>query len=308
MAISQDTARVLSELQNLDFSRANKADIYALLAQLEPWGEMEVTIPQGTVIVRTRCEVDYADVYYEKDISCRTNPSDVGYGRANSVGVPAFYGVISLEHDYKTAHSRSVCVAEVAKVANDPAIVEGMEYAYTGFWIVEREITGVGFINHSKFKQQHALLAKLQSDHNAFLDQNENGDDLKAIFDFFAEEFAKDVPRNQPELYKITSALADDYLGHNTAEGVTQYPAIIFPSVKAEGNGINIAMTPDAVKKHLKLKSVFVEQLFKDRVHVGSRQYLKCHEFQPDGKFIWKEDNGHSVAIVKRFLREQNEA
>ncbi len=99
--------------------------------------------------------------------------------------------------------------------------------------------------------------------------------------DFFAEQFTKEVPREEPWQFKISAAIAESRLSLQEADGV------MYPIVAMRANSDNFALRPSADRKLTLKMAEFVrvdaveEFSFKVTVLDTSTEF-------PNGKISWK--------------------
>lgn len=289
MALSQSLSEALRNLSNLDLSVSTHDDVEPLFDKIGQMVLLEIPIAVNTIIARTRCELAFDNIYYEKDISFIADPARVRAARANIENMPTFYGAILMKDDKSATQTQAVCYSETSKIFLDDTVVEGAEYATTGFWNVVKPFKAIALVHHNDFNQSHPEMLKARKVYNDFINQMERSEnimytpeDFIGLMDFMSNQFARPVPYDKPYLYSLSNYFA-------AAAFNSGYDAIVFPSVKAEGSGLNIAMTPKATQEYLQLERVLVNKVIKRGKHSVADHYLICDEFQADGRFIWKE-------------------
>ncbi len=120
------------------------------------------------------------------------------------------------------------------------------------------------------FYEKHLLKNEMfRPLYESFMDTNKSNDKIRAIMDFIAHEFAKAEIKSHND-YKISAAFTD-LIFRNYKEEIE---AIIYPSVRIDGDGFNIAMTPEFVNRYITLQKVFTMRMyFKDGL--GALDYEK---------------------------------
>jgi hypothetical protein len=279
----------INTLNELDLSSASYENLATLFDNIGQVAILEIPIAQGEIIARTRCEINIDNIRYPKDISFISDPSRVSAARANIKGMPVFYGAILMAGDKGAAQVRAVSYSETSKIFADDSIKNGSEYAVTGFWEVKEPFKAVALVHHNEFKQPNPEIAKIRKVYDDFIIKLGGGahvmhrvEEFKALMNFLSDQFAKPVPYNKPYLYMISNYFAQLLFGAG-------YDAIVFPSVKGEGIGFNIAITPTATNKFLRLDKVLVNNIEKRGKKSVADNYLLCEEFGQDGAFIWKK-------------------
>lgn len=99
--------------------------------------------------------------------------------------------------------------------------------------------------------------------------------------DFFAVEFTKEVPNDEPWRFKISAALAETRLSPQRVDGV------MYPTVAMRANSDNFALRPSSAKKLKLLKAEFV-QIDKVKDFSFEVTVLDTATEFPDGTLAWK--------------------
>ncbi len=98
---------------------------------------------------------------------------------------------------------------------------------------------------------------------------------------FFAEEFTKEVPREQPWQFKISAAIAENRLSLQEADGV------MYPTVAMRANSDNFALRPTAERNLALKKAEYVRvDLVKDFSFEST--VLDTATKFPNGRITWK--------------------
>jgi len=298
MSVSKEIIDAVAKMQSLDLSTATEDDIRNVLKMIDGTALLTTAFPKGASIARTRCVQDFYEskILYERDISYNPNADAVRIGRVNRDGQSVFYGV-SLVGSSGSVLPRVVSFSETSTMVFDKSNDELEEYTVTGRWRAEETFNIVWFIHHQQFAQPDPHIAQLRAGYEAMLSRVPNYDDCVYVNEALAAEFAKDVPRGQGYGYGITSVIGKYLLEQLGCD------AIGFPSVRAEGNGLNLAIHPRVlVSGKLKLEVVLVEHAYKFDKDVIAVPYLLCNQFHPDGKFIYEEQPLMTKAQLKQEI------
>lgn len=298
MSVSQEAIAAVAAMKVLDLRNASEEEIRQALQMLDNTALMTSDFPQGASIARTRCVQDFmgSNVYREQDISYNPDPTRVSVGRANVAGQPVFYGV-SMVGANGTVLPRVVSYSETSTLTSDRSDSEAEEFVITGRWRVVEPFKVVWFVHHQEFNQPNPYIAQLREGYKDVAGGLANYVDCVYINEALASEFAKEVPMGEGYAYGFTSVIGKYLLEEYGCD------AIGFPSVKAEGNGMNLAIHPRVLTSgKMKLEVAIVEHAYKFGRQFINSPYMLCDKFRPDGSFIYEEVPGHTKEELKQVL------
>ena len=298
MSVSKEAIAAVAAMKALNLRNASEEEIRQALQMVNNTALMTSDFPQGASIARTRCVQDFmgSNVYREQDISVNPDPTQVGVGRAHLAGQPVFYGV-SMVGANGTVLPRVVSYSETSTLTSDRSDSESEEYVITGRWRAVEPFKVVWFVHHADFKQPDIHIAQLREGYKNVAGHLENYDNCVYINEALAAEFAKEVPMGEGYAYGFTSVIGKYLLEEYRCD------AIGFPSVKAEGNGMNLAIHPRVLASgKMKLEVVIVEKAYKFGRQFINSPYMVCNKFRPDGSFIYEEVEGHTKEELKQVL------
>jgi hypothetical protein len=158
------------------------------------------------------------------------------------------------------------------------------EYVTMGKFRVEKEFSVASIVYHPDFLDKNTHMGKMHLEYLQYLDKfpEKKEDFLKAV-KFLASEFAKPVADDKRYEYKISAAFTKIVLAFGLS-------GVLYPSVKGEGKGFNIAIDPSYIKnKILRLEKLAVWRLQKRNKNLFIEPYLYCETFGNDGRFIWQD-------------------
>lgn len=298
MAVSDKVKQLVSELRDLDLRTTSIEDVVIKLSRFS--GKLPVItthIPEGTFIYRSRVNnSNEEEFHYANEISYIKNPpSNLPMGRANNQGESVFYGVIP-HPGYEDNKQQIDSLLESGLV--DLESEDYMETEYTmGKWRVKRGFWVIAIPHHSVFHDKNESLLNLHSAYVDFVKKfPELEEDALYFMEYMAAEFAKEVKRDEPWNYKISVA----FMNYPYSVGC---PGVIYPSVKAGGEGVNIVMEPAAVDDLLELHKVarwMVLSKGTENLVFGRKIVL---EYEKDGKFIWQAEGTNIEDMRYHFIK-----
>jgi hypothetical protein len=298
MAVSEEVKQLVQELRELDLKTATLDAVVTKLSEYPGKLPIIIThIPEGTFIYRCRFnESGEEEFHYPHEISYIKNPpSDLPMGRANNKGESMFYGVVP-HPGYEDDKQQIDSLLESGLDELEPDEYRESEYTM-GKWRVKSGFWVMAIPQYEMFHDNNKSLLNL---HKAYVDFVKTHPDLEEdalyFMKYMAGEFAKKVKREEPWRYKVSVA----FMSCPYSVGC---PGLIYPSVKADGEGVNIVMEPRAVDDLLELHKVarwMVLSKGKDNLVFGRKIVL---EYEEDGRFIWKEEGTNMEDMRSHFIK-----
>lgn len=241
-----------------------------LLDILESYGEdialMPIKLFAHQKILRTRKNEDDVFGYiheltYPPKEHARTD-------RASIEGKPMFYASIFTKEVEKThAYPRLISALETIPLLRDKG-TNGLNLITQSVWMIDEEVHVYSFPLSSQYKRACSEINILNSDWDKVL-KNEYSEDSIEFFSFIGDLMAKP---NESCLYEITAACIDFILEHYDFDGV------LYPSVQAAGQGINICIKPDVVDSKISFACAATEVIIKNgdnsQIHILGNTHM----------------------------------
>lgn len=259
---------VSKNLRNTDYR-----NIFKLISELGLSNLIGFQVPENTYIYRIRPTEKKP---FTKTSQISYNPICKNFGRANKPNYPIFYGAIQVPSMENPIFTNTAEILHVLKNGGHSDSIESTSFTI-GKWKLKNKLPVVPMIFHDEFLMKNNLFNPLNE--NYAIENIENNKNIE-IVKFIANEFAKhDI--NYPDDYKISAAFSEIiFKGYKDLR-----EAIIYPSVRASGNGYNIALTPNFTEKYLSLTEVRVFRI-KDKKGIGHITFEKKSEnIKSDGTF-----------------------
>ncbi len=284
-----DYKQTISELQSVDLERATIEEIEHLLRKFGVVGFFGLNISEGQFIIRARPnDVILPDgsiqhYYYRNEISYvkSVSPSS-GFGRASVAGQPMFYGCIN-DDDENFCQLISIFESTKFEELSDSMRLD-IRQVTMGKWRVKKPFHATAFVQHEDFYSSRDSLRSMHDFFSEFARKDpENSEKHLLYAQFIAGQFARQVSPGEDYRYKI-SAIQTKILMECGID------AVVYPSVKGEGKGFNIAIHPRLIEDgFIELEKVAVWQCIRKNKMVHVHPYLYCDSFNDDGKFIYQD-------------------
>jgi len=240
-------------------------------------------IRKGGIVQRGRLTEGGSPFNSESEISYRTDSENIAkYGRANRPFQSMFYGSVptpDVKYPTKTLFSELLQRVELS-------IEEDIGKTMTvGRWRVIKEFE----VADSCYSQNYVSVED-NKDRYEYWEEKLAGKEIgsemnRSLLTFFSDMFSRTDIKSHHD-YKVSS-IYSDYAIRKGLKGV------LYPSVKTDYHGKNIAITPQTVEEHLELIQVGVFKLILEK---GVPVILQTHFSEKLGPFNshfeWVEQEG----------------
>jgi hypothetical protein len=203
-----------------------------------------IDFPQGGYIYRFRPSEEKP---FKNKSEISFNPKCDKYGRANIPNKPMFYGSLSAQKNHNPILTNTSEFIHLLDNGNHEIVNDSVNLTI-GKWQVVKPLPVFPIIYNEEILKKNEVFRPI---YKSFMKANKKKSRNREIIKFIAQEFSK-VKINSHSDYKITAAFTDFLLSNYKGK----IESIIYPSVRADGEGLNIAMTPDFVENYLDLHSV----------------------------------------------------
>ena len=234
-----------------------------LIEELQGFGVMRFTLHAGKTITRGRpneMRDGYALSFSQaSELSYKPQRFNTTYQRASTPRQTMFYGSVLPEHLLlgELQAERIISVSESSTLlrnAHQPSVnsIPPPEVITFGRWVVTDDIPLVALCYYPPLLERNSLGRQLYAE---FEQGSETYPEplrshTRAVNKFFAEQFAKPSHLFSSHQEYMFSALFAERVVEQGLAGV------YFPSVKAEGLGFNVAISPDYADRCLRLDAV----------------------------------------------------
>ena len=225
------------------------------------------------------------------ELSYNRNPKQ--FGRANPPGSGVFYGSLATTEDEEPIVTLFTELPEISPNLKS----EGQIDITFGKWEIRQKLFAILMLFHNDYIEKHHHFQPTINTYieNAFPKYLRNDESYK-LLELIAAEYAK--PSNgDNDNYKISAA----YFDAMRKRFPRHIDAIIYPSVKCEGENFNIAITPEAVKNKLSLTKVATDRLYYKNSTVINDHINFCNVEQGNTQFVLQPLPGNEFPLGKDF-------
>ena len=208
--------------------------------------------------------------------------------RASIEGKPMFYAsIFTKEVEKSHAYPRIISALETIPLLRAKG-TSGQNLITQSVWMIDEEVHVYSFPLSSQYKRACSEINMLNSDCKKVL-KNEYSEDSIEFFSFIGDLMARP---NESCLYEITATCIDFILEHYNFDGV------LYPSVQAEGQGMNICIKPDVVDSKISFAGAATEVIVRNgdnsQIHIlGNTHMITKDSFEwvltNDGKMFLQQ-------------------
>lgn len=273
-----NTEEIILKLQNLDLKANPYNEAKELIKLLfNRFAVMSFTLHKGKEITRARPNKEGEVFKKVTDLSFKPQQYNEAYQRASTPVKTMFYGgcLPANNKDEEMSSARIIGLAEACLLFRTSNL-DGEQTMTFGLWKVTNDIPLIALCYYEDFIQRSAHTDELFTQYQTGLGALNDEDQKRSIMitDFFAKEFAKDNITD-PHDY-LLSAIFTEVAIENGFAGV------YYPSVRVDGRGFNVAITPEYTKRCLRLIAVMQSRLYKlgKKSHLDDETFTKVHPGQ----------------------------
>ncbi len=300
--------RTTEILTGFDYKNGNYFELEETLKkEINGLPVIEYCIPKEKAIYRCRRNVNFKDLFFfENDISYRTDVKNIRTaGRCHLPASSIFYGSVStLTNDGRYFDGYITSIYETSSLITDD--LNGMESYTIGMWVAKENIYLPLVIPEKDYFIKLGVDEGFYKSFEPHINKLFQDTDVAELYKVFGNEFKKKVHSANHYEYFVSALIC---------ESLIKVPGgIMYPSVKAEGIGMNVAFLPNKFDELFELKQVGTGELykFKDQIVFNHRlivEDVKVYPFKykpvPNG--ISKSDQEiisffNSIGIDNEFM------
>ena len=253
----KDADDLISEFKSLELNKYPIEKLRSLVLDIGHIGTILFTLHEGKIIYRAR-PTERNQVFSKKsDVSYLPPEKNLEYKRASTPNNTMFYGSILPENinPGELNEVRIVGCFECIPFLRDKTL-DGEQKITFGSWIVTKDVPLLAIVHHQDFNDKSEYIKEMNSEYNKFMTgYPEIRDRTTKLIEYLASEFAKKSTDNQYN-YLISALFTERIIEKGLA-------GVLYPSVRTDGEGFNVAIHPNFVESNMKLISVGVCTAYK---------------------------------------------
>lgn len=287
--MSQDIYTIINNIKSLNLSQYPHSEILTEIKKAGIIGHVAVQLHSGYPIFRARPNYDGERFYSKCQLTYKPSHLNKTCQRASLPGKSMFYGSI-LPENILEGDLNNVRVAptfEAVPWLRDKTTKGYGKITFTK-WVVTNTLNLIAIVQHENFQNKNSYIRELMDKYDEFLAKNvERKNDSMIFCNFLANEFAKEVKSKDYE-YLITATFTKFLIDQG-------FDGVIYPSVKLEGAGLNIAITPKAADMKLQLTLALECSAYKllDRTFLDNDYQALLYPNQTHFDYFETEEEDH---------------
>jgi len=249
--MKKDVQKAIDVLKGLDLSKYPYYKIVTQIANAGMIKHLKIGLHPGKSIFRARLNENDEHFFSKSQLTYKPQQFNKTYQRASTPNMTMFYGSVLPEEIEKGELNavRVVPTFEAIPWLRDKMTKGKKTITYTK-WVVTQDIELIAILQHGNFYDKNSFTRKRMNDFSSFLNQNpERKDETIAFTTFMAGEFAKEVDSSKDYDYLFSAAFTESVVKKG-------YDGVLYPSVRLDGAGFNVALTPQAADMKIQLAVV----------------------------------------------------
>jgi len=293
----ENLLQIISDLKGVDLSKISyNRIINILMTDLKSIPYTRAKLKAGYHIERARINKTGEIFCSEEEISYREDYQNITeFGRANTPGMSLFYGTIASDHIKYPRITNLLETSELFRNSNN----ESGEFVMTvGKWRIKEDFEVAEIIFNRNCAEKIPYVKKAYEHHYKDLKEDfpNRIDDIMFVLEFFSDEFSKKEIKSHND-YKISAAYAEIAIFLKGLNGV------VYPSVRTDYQGTNVALAIPAVEKYLDLEMAAMFRIYKnEKKSVMDNICIATDLGQLKSNFKWEKITEAGEDIINRML------
>jgi uncharacterized protein YktA (UPF0223 family) len=237
---------IIKALSELNLSNTTDEKIRDLIKLFGEVAFIEVTLHKGKTIMRARPNNGAERFNLKSQLSFKPQEYNKTYQRASTPEQTMFYGCVLPEkmEAGELYNERVIGIFESTRWLRDNT-TSGYQRITFGKWIVEEDIKLAAIMHNKSYYDASVYTKELVDAYKEFVNSypSEFVEKCIKIQDFLASEFSKEI--NLHTDYMISAVFTEAV----TKMKGKDLDGIIYPSVRVDGKGFNVALKPESCSK-----------------------------------------------------------
>lgn len=289
---------VKEQLESFDKSNLDLVNLYKLFKSVsDDRLILRFQLPLGTKVIRMRVN-ERGKLFLNKDeLSYPPMSCEQKFGRANIPGHPMFYGSFFAQ-DVFSPEPRMIVLTEVSNNILDKtsSLVERQTYA---LFIVQEDLKLIAFPFIGSYDRPCSDIQKLQNQWNS-IDKGGISYDSVELMTYMSNQIATKFSSNSD--YPILANYIYYLLYIN--EGTKDIDGIIYPTVRMDGNGFNLAIKPKSTDTKLRFIQATECYMCKRQDYITVLNIQDGISIDKLGSLTYSPNKTYDESETKRFTED----
>jgi hypothetical protein len=287
--------KVIEQFKQLELTKYPEKEIKELFNKVGLVGAVIVTFHKGKSVMRARPNDENERFEKKSDLSFKPQRFNKTYQRASTPNETMFYATSVPDNleEGELDNMRIIGITETIPMLRDKT-KSGIQKISFGRWVVQEDIKLMAIVHHQSYYNESNYTRELVNAFKEFINQYPQDviDKSLKFQDYLASEFAKENIKGDYD-YMISAIFANNIINQG-------FDGVLYPSVRTDGKGFNIAISPNATKK-LALYVAGECSIYKskDQVVVGNDAIVELDGKQTEFKLI--DIDNHEHLLLKKI-------
>ncbi len=239
-----ETENLINELKKLILTNNSEENIRNLLNEIGKLASIKVEFNRGKLVMRGRPNYNNERFTKKDELSFKPQKCNKSYQRASTPYKTMFYATSIPDKIEKGEldNMKFIGIAETIPMLRDKE-ESGFQKISFGTWIVKERLHLLSIIHKDTYQKKSNFTRELVEAFKNFVQNvpKELAEKSLKIQTYLADEFSKENITN--EFDYMISAIFTEIAVRKGFDGV------IYPSVRVDGKGFNVAINPDSMSK-----------------------------------------------------------
>lgn len=279
---------LIRQLENLDL-RSDSAErkIYDIFKKLKTFPVISYPIPGDFPITRARLNENNKRFEKIQEVWHKPDEYNTGFGRASNPHFNVMYGAFDpypANDDSDKPVERITAMCEISNIYFfEPEEIETETVTFARFY-PGKQLNLICPFDFSKLSSESPILADMNNAFEKLVNENEEyGDQIVRFNKFISNQFSK-YPISNEKDYKITALFTECVINMG-------FDGVIYPSVKTDLRGFNIAVNSEVVEEYFQLFAVCECTHYHKKKYSNLNNDLLTDEINEDGTFELPPDH-----------------
>lgn len=266
--------------------------LYELFKKLETLPVVSYPLPPDFPLTRARLNNENERFNQVNHVWHKPKEFNTGFGRASNPHINVMYGAIDPYPPNESTDKpveRITALCEVSKIYfTDPEEIQS-EIVTFARWLPGKKLQMICPFDFSKFETDSPILKDMYEAYSKVVEENERyKEQITRFHAYISKQFSKH-PISKGYEYKTTALFTEMIISMG-------FDGIIFPSVKTDLRGFNVAINSQIVEEYFKLFAVCECTHYKKKKYSFVNNDLLTDKVEDDGSFELSADHPYSLS------------
>lgn len=296
-----DFDTLLNQLENVDLkSDSAEKYLYELFKKLETLPVVSYSLPDDFPITRARLNNDGERFNKINQVWHKPDELNTGFGRASNPYINVMYGAINPYPENDATDKPVERITALCEISNiyfsEPKDIQN-EVVTFARWLPGKTLNLVCPFDFSKLATESPILNEINNAYLKIIKENKDYEQQIIRFHtYISDQFCRYPISNDYE-YKTTALFTEMIINMG-------FDGVVYPSVKTDLKGFNVAIKSDLVAENFKLFVVGECTHYKKKKNSFININLLTTRIEDNGSFRLSDDHPYSLTFeqIEQFI------